>query len=321
VEINGHWLPQLPTQMSIKIFRPQINLQANAALDYAAEKSIIPVKINWENTGSETLIDQRLRLQFSLPIVNLSETARLNNCRADTSAKEIVCAADLLPALTNGTPGTNQTLDLKIVLLSNFVLPAEVINPTLQIIPLFEARLPAVTGQTYLKIGTPATIPIATTLSFTVEPRYYTAEGDQIGRGPLPPQVGQTTKYWIFAQIDNTVNAAKDVNFNTALPENVEFTGKQSVTIGPKMNFDAASRRVSWVYHNLPPHSQTGLYFEVAVTPTPTMVGKNITLTGALHLTAADAWTDKVFSFTSPALNNTLPAKDTGAANGTAVTP
>ena len=61
-------------------------------------------------------------------------------------------------------------------------------------------------GKTFT--GDAAELPVATEVAMQNSIRYYTEEGDQLGRGPLPPQVGETTKYWVFVQITNTTNTA-----------------------------------------------------------------------------------------------------------------
>lgn len=67
---------------------------------------------------------------------------------------------------------------------------------------------------------------LASTFPFQVEARYYTALGDQIGVGPLPPRVGEKTSFWIVWSIGPTDADLSQVSVQTSLPENVRASGK-----------------------------------------------------------------------------------------------
>ena len=182
-----------------------------------------------------------------------------------------------------------------------------------------QAEIPEVPGQKFEQDGNSVKIPLATEVSLKAEARYYTDEGDQLGRGPLPPTIGETTKYWIMVRVDNTSNAINTARFSTELPLGVEFTGKQSVSIGPELKYNAVNHTVTWSYNLIPANSQTGLYFEVAVTPTADQAGKNIQLTKAFSFSATDDLINKNFSLAQNGLTNTLPASDMGSEKGSTI--
>ena len=140
-----------------------------------------------------------------------------------------------------------------------------------------------------------------------------------ICRRKLPPQVGKTTKYWIFVKISNTTNAINDAVLSASLPEGVEFTGKQSTSIGPQIDYDNSTRAISWKYNTLPANSQTGLYFEVSVTPSADQIGQNILLTNSLQFSTTDEFTNKKFNFNHPSLTNVLNSNDAGQRLGSKV--
>ena len=60
---------------------------------------------------------------------------------------------------------------------------------------LFESRETIIENE-------PILIRLNSNLAVQVYPMYYAPTGDQLGRGPLPPKVGETTKYWIFCEVD-----------------------------------------------------------------------------------------------------------------------
>jgi len=169
-------------------------------------------------------------------------------------------------------------------------------------------------GKAWEKSGTPVALPMTTEISWNAKAIYFTDDGNQLGRGAIPPQVGETTKYWILIQINNTVNAAKDVKFSAELPTGVEFTNRQSVTIGPELK--SQNGTVGWSYKELPAGSQTGLYFEVAVTPQTNQVGQALTLIKSMSLSATDSITNKNYNLNLGAINNQLGKNDQGTAAG-----
>ena len=125
--------------------------------------------------------------------------------------------------------------------------------------------------------------------------------------------IPQLVEYFID---DHTDNFKKDVYFKTSLPVGVELTGKESVTIGPKISYDKTSRTITWNHSELPANSYTGIYFEVQVTPIVSQIGKEIKLTNDLYFTATDNWTGKKFDLKNFSLNNVLQANDKGNKKG-----
>lgn len=137
--------------------------------------------------------------------------------------------------------------------------------------------------------------------------RYFTEDGDQLGRGPLPPQVGKTTKYWVFWNITNSTNEIKDVRVQGVLPPNVEWTGKMSASEGDAPIYDPKTRTVSWRVLAIPavPSERcpcVGASFEVALTPTFEDAGKSPLLMSGITLAATDTFTGEHASVSAPKL-------------------
>jgi len=319
ISVNDHLLTQTENEKNISVFSPSIFSEAkvNNPATYAEPDQTIPVEISWKNNGQYRLNNLKLRLAFSKGMVDLKATARENHLKSDATG--LYADKETRTALADGAPGKGDNFVMNIILAKHFTLDqAEQIN--LEITPVIEGELSDVAGQVFRSTGIKASMPLATEISFKSETRYYTSDGDQLGRGPLPPKVGETTKYWIFVQVANTSNQLSSAAFQTSLPSGVQFTGKQSVTIGPHLKYDANNRTVTWSYNLLPANSLTGLYFEVAVTPDQGQLGKNIQLTNDLYFTAKDSWTNKDFSFTNNGLNNVLPINDEGSDRGSSIT-
>jgi hypothetical protein len=165
--------------------------------------------------------------------------------------------------------------------------------------------------------GTSISFALPTDLTLQTQVRYFTAEGDQLGRGPLPPEVGTATKYWVFVELFNTINPVDNARLTITLSPGVTYGGKQSVTLGPPLT--SSGNSLTWQFPEIPASTKTGWYFEVTVTPTESSVGKNLSLIQNISLSTTDAVVNKEFTLSSGALNNVLKTNDRGARSGSRV--
>lgn len=315
-KFNNTKIKILETQNTVKTFSPQVDIKAtiNDSINYGEPNKEINASILWKNNGQFLLQNQTIRVAFTPGVVDLRATAKANNFKLENNL--ITIDSSVRTALANGAPGASEQFDFKVILLPSFSL-GNIENPPLEIRPSFSAELKELIGQKFEVPGQTAGLPLATELSLSPSVRYYSDDGDQLGRGPLPPTAGQTTKYWVFIQINNTTNPIKDASLQISLNNNATFTGKQSVTIGPALIHNSGN--ISWNYRELPAHSQTGWYFEVATTPSIDQIGQNINLINNIKFTATDKTTGKNFNIQKSGLNNILLPADIGSKKGSSV--
>ncbi|MFH0988028.1 MAG: hypothetical protein V1763_01515 [Parcubacteria group bacterium] len=124
-------------------------------------------------------------------------------------------------------------------------------------------------------------------LSAVVYPLYYAPTGDQLGRGPIPPRVGQETKYWVFVKLVNDLNSVGNVKISMTLGPNVAWQDKSNVPVGDAIDYDATTRSLSWQISEVPVKPENiGFAFMVGVTPDVNQRGtyplllKNIKISG-----------------------------------------
>jgi hypothetical protein len=146
---------------------------------------------------------------------------------------------------------------------------------------------------------------VATDLRPDAFARYFTPEGDQLGRGPLPPRVGDTTTYWIFLSLLNTISDADDVVVRAHVPASVEWSGHTSVSLGDPIAFDPATRTLTWRIGRVTRFTggafpDVGVAFEVGVTPEAGDVGKPLTLLDQITVRGTDTFTKTVVERTGP---------------------
>lgn len=115
-------------------------------------------------------------------------------------------------------------------------------------------------------------LPFSSALGLKAAALYYSAGGDQLGRGPLPPVAGETTRFRVFLQVTNGVNALKDVEVEAVLAPGVEWTGRTSVNAGEALDYLPTSNAIRWLIGEVPAFTVAedagvGASFELALTP------------------------------------------------------
>ncbi|EKD33536.1 MAG: hypothetical protein ACD_76C00007G0007 [uncultured bacterium] len=153
--------------------------------------------------------------------------------------------------------------------------------------------------------------PITTIVIFDSFGRYYGAQGDQLGRGPLPPEVGSETKYWIFWNIRGTTNALENVEIHAEFGANVRCSGKQAPSIGSPAICE--NSEVVWRIDKLnptfaPDAKIAAIAFEVVLLPSANQIGSAPVLVSAPRMSARDAFTGAPVGKTGAQITTSLPA-------------
>jgi hypothetical protein len=131
----------------------------------------------------------------------------------------------------------------------------------------------ATTGEVLQDLGTQQSANIAT------EAMYFSSVGFQFGYGTIPLTVHQETTVRIFWYIRPSATAASSAMVTAVLPSNIHWKGNSAVSSGSAISYDAGQRRVRWAIGrwNAAQDMLTGS-FDVAITPTASMVGSFPTL-------------------------------------------
>ncbi|MDO8581407.1 MAG: hypothetical protein Q7S16_00900 [bacterium] len=129
--------------------------------------------------------------------------------------------------------------------------------------------------------------------------RYYTPEGDQLGRGPLPPRVNETTLYWVFIPLTNTLSDITDVVVTAELGAHAEWARKGSITLGDPLTYDESTRMVTWRIPRVTKYSggeypDVGMVVEVALTPESDDIGKEPVVLTHIRVRGHDTFTNAI---------------------------
>jgi hypothetical protein len=113
---------------------------------------------------------------------------------------------------------------------------------------------------------------VTTPFNVTSAIRYYATTGDQIGIGPLPPRVGEETRYWFQAMVGATTKDLSNIVLRMRLPAGVTLTGRDALPSGGGLS--EAEGDVIWTLPYLAASSEGAtVRFEIALTPTENMRG------------------------------------------------
>lgn len=305
-----------------------------AAADHAFDvvKPAVEFSATWENNAAARPGDERRlsisirnngttelsHLAVSIPIPSdVVDLARLESGNAGTLSGPAfriteANAANLLAL----KPGESTSLAISVPIRNRIVSGEDI---ALSLSPTLSADVPLVPGARYAAETRSPSISVGTNLFLSAQSRYYTAEGDQLGRGPLPPQVGKETKYWAMVTIENTTSRVADLSFSATLAPRVAWTGKSSVSFGADLAYSEKTNAVLWTIPSLNPRESVGLYMELAVTPSGDQIGTIPLLLQNILVSARDTFIGTDIEKTIPALDASLAGDAIGRGKGVVV--
>ncbi len=315
VTLLGDTLAQSPVREERTLIPEPLTL--HATIEGAADTTVKPgadltVIVAYENTGAVALENAAIGIE--------AQSSFVTNERLLIDAAANPALASLLPRAT----GTIR-VPLKLIARPGGAGNEPQKNLLLEVTPIARYTLPDGIPVTVETQGATLTRRIETPLDLVATARYWTPEGDQIGRGPMPPVADETTKYWVFWQLLGTTNDLEHVQFQTTLPPNVEWTSRSNVTIGSPVVWNADTRAVTWTIDQLDATWGTGQVvtarFEVALTPTDGQVGTSPHLIGTTQATGRDLFTETNISTTAVPLTTSLGTDRRAAGKGVVQAP
>ena len=130
-------------------------------------------------------------------------------------------------------------------------------------------------------------IEIKSLIKWHATAHYYDDEGVQVGKGPLPPVVGQATTYRIQFNISDFSSRANKAVVTTVLPANILWAGEYNVNYGI-MTYSATDRKIQWLIDDLSSYDlaqgELSAYFDIRLVPNIDALGSVLPLTGSVQL-------------------------------------
>ncbi len=157
-------------------------------------------------------------------------------------------------------------------------------------------------------------VKLLSNLSFNSAGYYYSPYGDQLGTGPIPPQVDIPTNYWIFWELENYGNNLSNFSVSADLPPGLVWTNNKSVLAG-NLQYGEISRRVIWTIEEIPAQSEKfQVKFEVGLIPEIKDIGQILNLLENIRFFAQDNFCQTQISGLKENINTDL--KDDNLVSG-----
>lgn len=251
---------------------------------------------------------------------SLKELAATDN--KSLRVRSITWTADDADALEKLDPKQEGSIDFQVNLYDLATAIKQIAHPEDTEIVLSVELTVGKTGgvqETLKVIGNPLTFAISSDLALQAQARYFDEDGNQVGSGPLPPQVGQRTKYRVYWELNNSLHEVEDVLVSTELPDNVAWLNAFEVSAG-EVVFTSSSNALSWRLNRLPLDvKRATLSFDVEVSPTAQQAGETAALTKKMSMTAKDTVTGGKIIQTLSALTTGAEQDDEAADKGIVV--
>lgn len=310
LRINGTLVPQDTLEQPLTVVHPAVTLSdVSWDTEVANPGTTVNARITMQNTGDTPLESIRVILPINPNIISPQRSVAIT--------PELRSTAEGLQFDTSAALAPGETYSLTIPLAVQYVpAGATDIRYTLSPIVLADAAGGTTPVQSTRETNSLA---IGTTLILDGHARYYTAEGDQLGRGPLPPVVGQETKYWVLFTVRNTTSRVENAEFTATLGPNTTWTGRSSVSLGEDLVYNAATRQASWSLSSLASGQTIGLYMELATTPTADMLGTIPTLIERASVNGRDTYIDTELARSIGTITADLSQDTRGSARGVTV--
>ncbi len=171
----------------------------------------------------------------------------------------------------------------------------------------------------------PILFDVTTQISSNIFARYYSPEGDQLGRGPLPPRVNQETKYFVFLNGAGVLHPLSNGLVTAKLGESARWTGFNPQG-GEQLSYNTANRVLTWNagdFNTLGSSntSQEGVLFELGITPQAKDIGKVGVLLTDIQIKGRDVVTSEFVTVQIPSLTTNLVRDKKAYSKGNLIIP
>ncbi|MFH1668186.1 MAG: hypothetical protein ABH884_04170 [Candidatus Komeilibacteria bacterium] len=171
-------------------------------------------------------------------------------------------------------------------------------------------------NQIYL-YSTPITITLNPQLIVDVGLYYYTPDGDQIGYGPLPPEVDEATSYWLSIKLWPTFGSLDSLKLEAQLGNGVSLKNYNTIAgeiiVGDKIVWQIDQYNDD-VYQSIP-----RLNLQLEVTPQDDQIGQVITLLSNVSASAISKVTGVVLEQNRANITNSMESDSFRPNNGRVV--
>jgi len=307
IHINETIIHQGSQSHTYNVKTPELRAQTSWDVNEIKPGDSAQLNLTLQNTGNTNFDSVAISIPVNANIISTNAFISQNNARISNNAF-VVTTSKL-------SPQSSQTITINVPIIA---IPRLEKNKTLSLPITLSGTVPNISTPYQLTTQS-ADISIGTYILLNAESRYYTNEGDQLGRGPLPPVIGKQTKYWVFVTAQNGSNDVTQARFSAKLAPGVTWTGKTSVSTGEDIIYNQNSGSISWSRNSVPAFTTVGIYMELAVTPSASEVESVPQLLQNIQFSAYDTFIGETITKSTPNISANLPNDPTGQNKGITV--
>lgn len=294
-EIFGTKISKIDANINYTVLgKENISARPNEELDF---------KINYKNTGTETLPGVKVETEIDKGLFEEKSIAAEGGRYMDG---KIVWNSEGIPSFKNLKKEQGGDLKFKAKLKNN-IDSEKVQDPIMK----SKAKILSNNSETGVKIEKESNeieIRIGTVISLESIGRFYDFDNKKIGFGPIPPKVGETTKYRVYLFVSNTTSEVFDGKVEIELPTHVSWTGVKDVKTG---SLSFINSKLIWnigkIEKNLVGKDlRLEANFEIGITPSIEQKDSVITLVNKVIFSGKDSHTKETISTETKSINTEL---------------
>lgn len=319
---DGHFIPMQKASASVSVLGGDLSLKLVVNGSDKPRSALfgerLQVALGYQNLSPEALRDVRFRIQ-AVPLESATRTtATAAAMLVDWMRIEGPSGTKAMPlqaAWAKGTPGWIERLFAQQDGILEFSLP--VAGPASSTASAFRLQADAtfvLASSTRTVRSAPVDVAVVSDVALSAEARYFSEEGAPIGKGPLPPTVGQGTEYVVNWALAKKVHGLRGVRVSASLPKGVAFVEAATTTAG---TVSSGNGTVQWEI----PEFRTAdalaeASFRIRLTPEAGDAGRFAALLGASELAAKDMDANWDIARRAPALTTDLSNDESARGKG-----
>lgn len=259
---------------------------------YTAESGdSISASIHWTNNLPSLVTNAKVTVSITGNVLDRS-SIDAGSGFYDSTNNQIIWDQNSDPDLASIEPGGTGNLSFKFKTLSLIGNANQVNNPQVIIKVSMSGNQPS--------LGTVSKINDFSTKIIKLSSDFQIASSAGYSSGPLPPKVGQETKYVVVWSLSNTTNSVKGAVAKSILPPYVKWVGSL-VGNNEDISYNSTTREVFWNIGSVKPgvglNSNREAAFMISLTPSISQVGSIPQLMKKISLSGVDSFTESsIFS-------------------------
>jgi uncharacterized repeat protein (TIGR01451 family) len=135
---------------------------------------------------------------------------------------------------------------------------------------------------------------------------YFDEENIPVGSGPLPPKVGESTKFRVYWEINNNLHDLNDVIVELSLPDHISYQGIKKVDLGI-IDHRPQDNKLIWdIDYLATSNSNIRAEFDISINPKEEDIDKILVLSPGAEIRATDTDTSAILKMKAGASTTKL---------------